>query len=375
VKIPLERIAAELLKDVEEGKTPKTPECLSVDTLGAYVEYTLPGEERDKVESHVGSCLYCLNELVELRELIFLEKNAELMPPRPVKRDPEKLAGYRVLGNLYETFRERVGSFKEWIFSRRSADGREVYGLAEKALVSNIINSAKKTLDKLDLDSVKQFTEEIWLKTANLAGDKVDFFRNALKSMDKDKMEEIIINTWVHLKETPNNAILMWGKMDKSAKLAAIALMAGGAVVSVPFMIAAGPLSIVSALAVLGGGAIAAGGLGVAGGIIVTATGATLSSVLAVYIANKVIQDPDVEKLVSAYAELEKVIKQNFIILEKNQAQYRDLYRRYGEIANFVAELINKTEKKSGHDSEAVKEFSMKIDILLEDFNRNLQDE
>jgi Tfp pilus assembly protein PilF len=77
MEIPIEKTAAELLNDLENQKT---PECLTVDTLGEYIEHSLPSEDWDGVEKHLRSCLYCLNQLVELRELLFLEKNAEPLP-------------------------------------------------------------------------------------------------------------------------------------------------------------------------------------------------------------------------------------------------------------------------------------------------------
>ncbi len=187
-------------------------------------------------------------------------------------------------------------------------------------MFSDLMDSAKQTLDHIDLDSVKHLAEDTWLKTEHIAGEGIDSIRNVINSLDKKTMEEIVAKTWIHLKDMPNSAHDLWDNMDKSEKVAVAALMAGGAVVSVPFLIAAGPLSIVSALALLGGGTITAGGFGVAGGIIVTAAGATLSAALGGYVANKTIEDPDVAKLISAYAELETVIKQNFTIMEKHQA-------------------------------------------------------
>ena len=82
MEAPPENIDAELL---EELGSHKTPHCLSVSALGQYIEHTLPSEERDGVEKHLKSCLYCLNQLVELRELLFLEKNGD-----PLPRDLEK---------------------------------------------------------------------------------------------------------------------------------------------------------------------------------------------------------------------------------------------------------------------------------------------
>ena len=82
MEAPPEKIDAELL---EELGSHKTPHCLSVSAVGQYIEHTLPSEERDGVEKHLKSCLYCLNQLVELRELLFLEKKGD-----PLPRDLEK---------------------------------------------------------------------------------------------------------------------------------------------------------------------------------------------------------------------------------------------------------------------------------------------
>jgi S1-C subfamily serine protease len=112
MEIPVEKIAAELLKDMEMRKT---PECLSVDILGEYIEHTLPNEEWDRVENHLRSCLYCLNQLVELRELLFLEKNAEPLP-RSLERKLRRLATQEtssIWKGLFETFKEFATSALE----------------------------------------------------------------------------------------------------------------------------------------------------------------------------------------------------------------------------------------------------------------------
>ena len=74
-----EKVGAELLRDLDKHNT---PDCLSLAALGQYIEHTLPSEEAGKVEKHLTSCLYCLNQLVELRELLFLEKKAEPLSPQ-----------------------------------------------------------------------------------------------------------------------------------------------------------------------------------------------------------------------------------------------------------------------------------------------------
>jgi len=74
-----EKVAADLLQDLDKHKT---PDCFSLAAIGQYIEHTLPSEERDGVENHLKSCLYCLNQLVELRDLLFLEKTAEPLSPQ-----------------------------------------------------------------------------------------------------------------------------------------------------------------------------------------------------------------------------------------------------------------------------------------------------
>ncbi len=89
MEAPPEKIDAELLEELDSHKT---PHCLSVSAVGQYIEHTLPSEERDGVEKHLKSCLYCLNQLVELRELLFLEKKGDPLP-RDLEKRLQGLAG------------------------------------------------------------------------------------------------------------------------------------------------------------------------------------------------------------------------------------------------------------------------------------------
>src|SRR5262249_3311873 len=75
--LSLEEIASGLFKDAEHRQT---ADCPSVDTLAEYIEHTIPSESWHKVENHLRSCLYCLNKLVEIREILYLRKNAEPLP-------------------------------------------------------------------------------------------------------------------------------------------------------------------------------------------------------------------------------------------------------------------------------------------------------
>lgn len=60
----------------------KTPSCLDTDTIGFYIENKLPKGEKMRVEKHISSCLYCLNQLTELKELIFFQKHRAPLPSR-----------------------------------------------------------------------------------------------------------------------------------------------------------------------------------------------------------------------------------------------------------------------------------------------------
>ena len=88
MEVPPDKAVADLLKGLEGSKT---PECLSPAALGQYIERALPIEESDRVEKHVAACLSCLNQLVELRELLFLEKQAEPLP-LSLERSLQRLA-------------------------------------------------------------------------------------------------------------------------------------------------------------------------------------------------------------------------------------------------------------------------------------------
>lgn len=110
----IEEVASQLFTKTEHQKT---LECLSVDTLANYIEHTLPSDQWDGVEKHLRSCLYCLNQLVEVRELLFLENNAEPLPPalqrkllRVVTGEPEKrtLAMIESLGDRLRSALEIV---------------------------------------------------------------------------------------------------------------------------------------------------------------------------------------------------------------------------------------------------------------------------
>ncbi len=64
----------------------KTPACLNAKTLGLFAENKLPDDESEKAESHIQSCLHCLNNLTEMKELLHLAAEAEPVSPELDKK-------------------------------------------------------------------------------------------------------------------------------------------------------------------------------------------------------------------------------------------------------------------------------------------------
>lgn len=182
--------------------------------------------------------------------------------------------------------------------------------------------------------------------------------------------------TWKYVKDTPEIAVEKYNKMDKGYKILAIAAMAGGAVVSIPFIVAAAAgVSIVSALATLGFGALAAGGYGVAGGILVTGAGSALAASLAGAVASKVIDDPEVNELIENYSNLEEIIKQNFVTMDNHQAKYKHLYKKYAATAIYVAELKDQILNGQKYDINQVRDINTRIKYTIEDIQKELENE
>lgn len=69
-----------LRKALKKIETLKAPSCLKVETIGFYIEGKLSRGEKRKVEEHIGSCLYCLHQLLELKELIYFQRHKTSLP-------------------------------------------------------------------------------------------------------------------------------------------------------------------------------------------------------------------------------------------------------------------------------------------------------
>ena len=64
----------------------KTSDCLDAKTVGMFAENKLPEKEMAKAEAHIQSCLYCLDKLTEMKELLYLASEAEPVSPELEKK-------------------------------------------------------------------------------------------------------------------------------------------------------------------------------------------------------------------------------------------------------------------------------------------------
>jgi hypothetical protein len=75
-------IESKLRKYLKNIEIMKTPTCLRTEIIGLYIEGKLPKGERMRVENHISSCLYCLDQLTELKELIYFQEHRAALPSR-----------------------------------------------------------------------------------------------------------------------------------------------------------------------------------------------------------------------------------------------------------------------------------------------------
>jgi hypothetical protein len=71
---------SKLRKHLKNIESMKTPSCLETETIGLFIEDKLPKGEKMKVEKHISSCLYCLNQLTELKELVYFRRQSAPFP-------------------------------------------------------------------------------------------------------------------------------------------------------------------------------------------------------------------------------------------------------------------------------------------------------
>ena len=75
-----------LKKGLKNIEALQTPSCLTIQTIGLYIDGKLSKGERRRVEDHIDSCLYCLNQLLELKELVYLQRKTTPLASRVVRK-------------------------------------------------------------------------------------------------------------------------------------------------------------------------------------------------------------------------------------------------------------------------------------------------
>jgi hypothetical protein len=110
---PFESKLKKYLKNME---IMKTPSCLNTDTIGFYIENKLPKGEKVRVEKHISSCLYCLNQLTELKELIYFQKQSAPLPSHLLQKvkglfPGEERQRKEFLNDFFYPFIQRISDF------------------------------------------------------------------------------------------------------------------------------------------------------------------------------------------------------------------------------------------------------------------------
>lgn len=120
----IEPILKKAFKNIE---TQKTAACIDIGILGLYIEGKLQKEEMIQTEEHIGSCLYCLNQVVELKELIYLQRHTAPLSSHvlenirallPEKREPEKKMLKDIFSSLIQTFYDFLTTpLRQWRYA------------------------------------------------------------------------------------------------------------------------------------------------------------------------------------------------------------------------------------------------------------------
>ena len=233
-----------------------------------------------------------------------------------------------------------------------------------------------------EIDETKKIAASAWGKIKNSAlgnataniSDSIsvtmkDIFSKENIDKAKAAIDQVAADSWSMAKEKPQQIKDKFDNMDKGYKILVLTSIAGGAVIALPFAVAAASgVSIVSALAAIGGGALAAGGWGVAGGIVVTAGGTALSASVAATLAHKFIKDPEVEALVDNFSKLEKWVTKHYVDMENDQKKYKCLYKKFVAITAFMATMKEQIDNGEKYDIKQVRNFAVRTEALLEDF-------
>lgn len=71
---------SKLQKALRNAEALKTPTCPDTATIGLYIEDKLTKAEAVRIETHISSCLYCLDQASELKELLYYQRKWTTIP-------------------------------------------------------------------------------------------------------------------------------------------------------------------------------------------------------------------------------------------------------------------------------------------------------
>ncbi len=80
---PFEEKMENLLQDIDNMKTLA---CVDINTIGLYAENKLSNEEKQKAETHLQSCLYCLKQLNDMEEMLYFRQHKTSISPELIKK-------------------------------------------------------------------------------------------------------------------------------------------------------------------------------------------------------------------------------------------------------------------------------------------------
>lgn len=179
----VESILQRALKNMESQKT---PDCLGLEILGLYIEGKLLMGEKLRAEEHISSCLYCLNQLTELKELVYLQKKSAPLPSH-------------LLQNVMGLFPKEEKLRKEFL--------------------KDIFNSFIQRISDIFTFPIRQWRyATVSMATALAVILIMIIYRGVTpeKPFDIEKITEPKTFTMLHLREVKNPIILLTGDIDNT---------------------------------------------------------------------------------------------------------------------------------------------------------------
>jgi hypothetical protein len=82
----METFEAGLRDALDEIDRLRAPECIDTVSIGLFAEGRLTDEEKKRMEEHLISCLYCLKQLNDMKEMLYYQRHPVELSPRLYKR-------------------------------------------------------------------------------------------------------------------------------------------------------------------------------------------------------------------------------------------------------------------------------------------------